>query len=127
MISKLKPFMAYLDHQQYGRLKSFSAKSKIPMSQLIREAVDARIAEGDRYVLGFNKGLQAAIDAIHNNRASQMKFPSGKSFGDVFKDDIEHLLIKEGNERKVTAEELVARLHEGSTSNEDQGDKSLGL
>ena len=53
----LKPFMAYIDEGQYARMRRFSVKSRIPMSQLIREAIDMRISNGSPYVDGFNAGI----------------------------------------------------------------------
>jgi hypothetical protein len=60
-----KPFLTYLDPREYVKLKKFAAKNKIPMTQLVREAVTARISGGNVYVNGFNDGLQAAIDAVN--------------------------------------------------------------
>lgn len=123
--SKLKPFMAYLEVGQHQDLKRFSQRSKIPMSQLIREAVDARITQGDRYVAGYNKALHDAIEAIYNNRASKMKFPSGKSFADVFTEELEKLIIKESYVQVAQAPD--ARGNAGSSGTEDEGDQSLGV
>lgn len=122
--SKLKPFMSYLETSQLQELRRFSKRSKIPMSQLIREAVSARLAQGDRYVVGYNKALHDAIEAIGNNKASKMKFPSGKSFADVFTEELERLMIKE---TYVQASFNVPRGDEGSAGNEDEGDPSLGV
>lgn len=126
--SKLKPFMAYLEVAQHQDLKRFSQRSKIAMSQLIREAVDARITQGDRYVAGYNKALHDAIEAIYNNRASKMKFPSGKSFADVFTEELEKLIIKETHvQNQRTAQVNAARGNERGSSLEDEGDPSLGV
>lgn len=126
--SKLKPFMAYLEVAQHQDLKRFSQRSKIPMSQLIREAVDARITQGDRYVAGYNKALHDAIEAIYNNRASKMKFPSGKSFADVFTEELEKLIIKESHvQTQRTAPASEAGRDAGGTGTEDEGDQGLGV
>ena len=126
--SRLKPFMAYLEVAQHQDLKRFSQRSKIPMSQLIREAVDARITQGDRYVAGYNKALHDAINAIYNNRASKMKFPSGKSFADVFTEELEKLIIKETHvQTQRTARVNEARGDERGPGSEDEGDPSLGV
>ena len=84
----LKPFMAYIEEGQYGRMRKFSLKSRIPMSQLIREAIEIRIAAGDPYTSGFNDGLDKAVNVVANNKASQMRFPSGKSFAELFTEEI---------------------------------------
>lgn len=87
--TKLKPFMAYIENTQYTKLRKLSTKSKIPMSQLIREAIDIRIAEGNQYTVGFNNGLNHAMHLISINQASQMRFPSGKSFAELLNEQIE--------------------------------------
>ena len=122
------PVMIYLSHDDKERLTKYATKNRIPASQVAREGIRMRMDGGDNpYNKGFNDGLNEAMQITRANKGAEMKFPSGKSFADVFKDDIEQLLIKEGHERKATAEELVARVHEGNTGDEDQSDKSLGL
>jgi hypothetical protein len=121
--SKLKPFMAYLEVSQHLAMKKFSKNSKVPMSQLIREAIDMRISEGDRYTAGYNKGVQDSIKTLKGNKVAKMRFPSGRTFGDVFAQDINKLVI---HEREATAEELVSRIDEAGTGFEDEGDTGLG-
>lgn len=121
--SKLKPFMAYLEGSQHMALKKFSRANSIPMSQLIREAIDMRISEGDRYTAGYNKGVQDSIKTLKGNKVAKMRFPSGRSFGDVFAQDINKLVI---HERETTAEELVSRIDAGGTGLEDESDTGLG-
>lgn len=128
--SKLKPFMAYLGAEQHRDLKRFSQRNKIAMSQLIREAVDARITQGDRYVAGYNKALHDAIDAIYNNRAAKMKFPSGKSFADVFNEEIQKLIITESHVQKPStspAQASSSGRNEGGSGTEDESDQGLGV
>lgn len=98
-----KGFMAYLDDEQHSKLKSYSESSGISMSQLIREAVDARISKGNPYVAGFNKGVESSIVAINSNTASQMRFPSGASFAEILGADLNRLKLEETNEGKETA------------------------
>lgn len=126
MTSKFKPMMAYLEYPQYGRLKKFSDHHKIPMSQVIREAIEARIADGDRYSIGYNTALKHAVQKVSENKAAKMRFPSGKSFADLVIEDIETLIIKE-NHAKRSAEEAAARSDEGGTETEDDSDSRLGL
>jgi 16S rRNA U516 pseudouridylate synthase RsuA-like enzyme len=54
--NRMKPFMAYLEETKYVQLKRFSKHSKIPMSQLVREAIEPpSLSPGDKYhVTGFN-------------------------------------------------------------------------
>lgn len=91
----LKPFMAYLSRDQYARMKKFSDKTRIPMSKLIREAIDMRIAKGNQYVEGFNAGIDAAIKAVSANKASEMRFPSGKSFAELINEDLENARLSD--------------------------------
>lgn len=85
----LKPFMAYIEEDQYARMRKFSTKTRIPMSQLIREAIDMRIATNAPYVDGFNAGLQKAMSIVSANKAAEMRFPSGKSFAELINTDLE--------------------------------------
>ena len=127
MISKLKPFMAYLEYQQYGRLKLFSAKTKIPMSQIIREAIEARISSGDRYQTGYNSAINHAIEVVKNNKAAKMRFPSGKSFADLIVEDLQLLTLKANHETEATAKPSISGGHEESTGGEDGSDTRLGI
>lgn len=105
-MTRSKPFMCYLDEAQHQRLRKFANKSKLPMTQIIREGIDARIAEKNPYFHGFNEGVKQAIAAVSSNKASQMRFPSGKSFGDLIIDDLNNILLKDTNhgEREITAD-----------------------
>ena len=103
-----KPFLTYLDPREYVKLKKFAAKNKIPMTQLVREAVTARISGGNVYVNGFNDGLQAAIDAVNAMKHAQMRFPSGKSFAELVTDDLIVRRMKEANNESDGAKESVS-------------------
>jgi len=84
----LKPFMAYLEESQHALLMKFSKKTQIPMSRLVREAITMRIAENNPYMSGFNDGLNKAIEVVHANKASQMRFPSGRSFAELVGEEL---------------------------------------
>lgn len=100
-----KPFLTYVEHQEYAKLKKFAAKNKIPMAQIVREAITARIVGGDPYVTGFNDGLQEAINAVNAMKHAQMRFPSGQSFAELVTDDLIVRRMKEvKNESERTAE-----------------------
>ena len=102
-----KPFLTYLEPKEYIKLKRFAAKNKMPMTQLVREAVTARIAGGNAYVDGFNAGLQTAIDAVNAMKHAQMRFPSGKSFAELVTDDLIVRRMKEANNESDGAKESV--------------------
>ena len=95
---KFKPFMAYLEPSVYKDMKAFSKRKRTPMSQLVREAIHARIASGDVYTAAFNAGLKAAMQSALDNKAANMRFPSGKSFGELVCEDIEKLTLVEHEE-----------------------------
>ena len=86
--SKVKQFMTYLDPNEIVNLKRFAKKKKITMSQVIREALRARMAEGNPYNSGFNDGVDTCIKLVNDNKASQMRFPSGSSFAELIEIDL---------------------------------------
>lgn len=90
-----KPFLTYLHHAEYAKLKKFATKNKTPMTQIVREAVTARISGGNAYVSGFNDGLQEAINTVNAMKHAQMRFPSGKSFAELVSDDLTVRRMKE--------------------------------
>lgn len=127
-ISNLKPFMAYLTFDQYARLKRFSSKNKVPMAQVIRESIDARIAEDDRYSHGYNTALQAAMRVVDENKAAKMRFPSGRSFAELVNADIKKLTLESNHEeREITAKAPHPGGDEGGAGTKDEGDTSLGV
>jgi hypothetical protein len=87
--------MAYLLPSEISRLKKFSKQSKTPMSQIVREAVTARLASENPYIKGFNDGLTNAIETITNMQASQMRFPSGKSFAELVEEELRPCKLSE--------------------------------
>lgn len=91
----LKPFMAYIEDSQHAAMMKYSKKANIPMSQLIREAISLRIAPDNPYRAGFNDGLNKAMKVVESNKASQMRFPSGKSFAELVNEDIENAKMVE--------------------------------
>jgi|688.fasta_scaffold387354_3 hypothetical protein len=94
----LKPFMAYIQESQHASMEKFSRKNKIPMSQLVREAIEMRISTGNPYIKGFNDGLNKAINIVSSHKASQMRFPSGKSFAELVNEEIITAQMSEQNE-----------------------------
>lgn len=101
----LKPFMAYLEEGQYTRMRRFALKTRIPMSQLIREAIDMRIANGNPYVDGFNAGIEKAMTVVSANKAAEMRFPSGKSFAELINADLENTRMDKNAEESPSGEQ----------------------
>ena len=85
---KLKPFMTYMDDHDYVKLKKFAKAKRVTMAKILREGLMVRMAEDNPYINGFNDGLNAAVKIINEHQASQMRFPSGQSFGELITDEI---------------------------------------
>ena len=94
----LKPFMAYIDETQYNQMKKFCNKNKLAMSQLIREGIQIRITPGNPYTEGYNAGIKSAMKVVADNKASGMRFPSGKSFAELINEDLEKVILHENVE-----------------------------
>jgi len=92
---KLKPFMTYLDDADYVKLKKFARTKRVTMARILREGLEVRMAEDNPYLKGFNDGLIAATKVINENQASQMRFPSGQSFGELMTLEISKLTMWE--------------------------------
>jgi hypothetical protein len=91
---KLKPFMTYLDDADYLKLKKFAKSKKLTMARILREGLEVRMAQDNPYINGFNNGLNAATKAINDHQSSQMRFPSGQSFGDMMSVEIAKLTMR---------------------------------
>lgn len=96
-----KPFMTYLEPKDIALLKRFSKVHKIPMTQIIREGLSARLSSGDVYSNGFNAGLAKAVKVVNAIEAAQMRFPSGISFAELAEQEISKNLIREGADHET--------------------------
>jgi hypothetical protein len=94
---KLKPFMIYIDDGRLTAVKKLAKKSKTTITQTIREGIDLRLTPGS-HVAGFNQGIRKAMDVINQNKAAQMRFPSGKSFAELLNEEMETFLLEENHE-----------------------------
>ena len=65
------------------------------MARILREGLEVRMAQDNPYIQGFNDGLTAANKVINENQASQMRFPSGQSFGEMMSLEIANLTMRE--------------------------------
>lgn len=92
---KLKPFMTYLDDADYIKLKKFAKAKRVTMARILREGLEMRMAQDNPYLKGFNDGLNSATNVINANQASQMRFPSGQSFGELINAEIANLIMRE--------------------------------
>lgn len=97
-LSKYKAFMAYIEPRDLVRLKRFARTKKTTMAGLIREAVVARLAGGDPYNSGFNAGLRKAAEVAKETKGAQMRFPSGKTFGELVTDELENHFVVEASD-----------------------------
>jgi hypothetical protein len=92
---KLKPFMTYLDIDDYAKLKKFAKSERITMAQILREGLNLRMTSDNPYIKGFNDGLIAANNTVNQNQVFQMKFPSGQSFADLLTSEISKLTMND--------------------------------
>jgi hypothetical protein len=86
------PLMVYVSPNERDSIKSFAKDNGIKVSQLAREAFDMRMASGNQFNEGFNKGLNEAMKIAKNCNGAQMMFPSGKSYATIVCDDIKKFL-----------------------------------
>jgi len=99
-----KPFMAYLTQADIDKLKLYADTNKVPMAQLIREAVAMRMAGENIFAEGYNKGITKAIDVVGDMKMAQLKFPSGTSFAEYVRDELsKHTLRNEEPKEKPNA------------------------
>lgn len=103
-----KPFMTYLTTHDIARLKRTAKKVKLPMAQLIREAINARLSGGDPYNSGFNDGLKKAISTVSSIQAAHMRFPSGKSFAELVEEEVIKQMIHEVADEANGAEKSMS-------------------
>jgi len=96
-----KPFMAYLEPVEIDKLKKFAKQTKLPMAQIVREAISQRMANGDPYQAGFNAGVDKSIDTVNNMKPAQFRFPSGKSFAEMIDDELNKLKRREKKAKEV--------------------------
>jgi len=96
--SKYKPFMTYLEPPDLNALKKYSKKHNKPMSIIVREALSAKLAEGDPYSAGFNAGVDKSIEMIHNTQGAQLRFPSGTSVAELLENELIKLKMRETHE-----------------------------
>ena len=82
--------MIYLPPAELADLKKFAKSGKKPVSHIAREGIRMRLAgEDNPYNQGFDDGLKAAMEIAQKTKGAQMRFPSGKSFGQLVCDEIE--------------------------------------
>lgn len=84
------PVMVYIEPKELLELKRYAKSAKKAVSQVVREGVTMRLASTeDPYNQGLKDGLNKAMELAQVTKGAQMKFPSGKSFGDLVCDEIE--------------------------------------
>jgi hypothetical protein len=107
---KYKPFMAYVEADVLLKLKKFAKKKRTTMTEVVREALNARLMPGDPYVSGFNAGIDSAVIAVKNTKGAQMRFPSGKTFAELTSEEIERHYLPENVNEAVGRNESVSRV-----------------
>jgi len=82
--------MIYMPPAELADLKKFAKSSKKPVSHVAREGIRMRLAgEDNPYNQGYDDGLNAAMEIAQKTKGAQMRFPSGKSFGQLVCDEID--------------------------------------
>lgn len=84
------PLMIYMPPAELADLKKFAKSGKKPVSHVAREGIRMRLAgENNPYNQGYDDGLNAAMEIAQKTKGAQMRFPSGKSFGQLVCDEID--------------------------------------
>lgn len=84
------PLMIYVPPKEISKIKSFAKSRRSTVSQIAREALQAKMAgTDDPFNKGFNAGLKRAMEITMASPGSQMMFPSGRSFGDLVCESIQ--------------------------------------
>ena len=96
-----KPFMAYLEPAEIDKLKKFAKQTKLPMAQIVREAISQRMANGDPYQAGFNAGVDKSVSDVIDMKPAKMRFPSGASFAELVETELQKLKRKEKKTKEV--------------------------
>jgi hypothetical protein len=85
----VKPLMVYLPPGDLNTLKRYAKNMGKPVSQVVREGVSMRLADSENpYNEGMKAGLIKAVEIMLESPGSKMRFPSGKSFGEMVRDEI---------------------------------------
>jgi hypothetical protein len=81
--------MIYVFKENLGEIRAYAKKQKVSLSQIAREGLSMRMAQGDLYMQGLNDGLDVGMNAIRESNWAQMIFPSGRTFADLICDELE--------------------------------------
>lgn len=85
----VSPLMIYVPPADLADLKRFAKSAKKPISHVAREGIRMRLAGANNpYNKGFDEGLNAAMEIAKKTKGAQMRFPSGKSFGQLVCEEI---------------------------------------
>ena len=85
----IHPVMIYVFKENLEEIRAYAKKQKVSLSQIAREGLSMRMAQGDLYMQGLNDGLDVGMNAIRESNWAQMIFPSGKTFADLICDELE--------------------------------------
>jgi hypothetical protein len=89
----LKAVMIYLTHDDADRLRKFADDRNLSVSKIAREGVKMMMdKQGDRFEMGFNEGLNIAMQTVNDTKSMHMMFPSGKSFAELVCESLSPLI-----------------------------------
>lgn len=87
----VRPMVNYFYPYQIENLKKFARVNGRSVTQVVREAVDVRLAgsgERSQYEEGLKEGLEKARSIALNSEGADMRFPNGRSFGEIVYDNV---------------------------------------
>lgn len=86
--------MIYAPPEELKRVRGFAKDVRKTVSSVVREGILMRIAaEKNPFEEGFERGLSLAMDVAKTCKGGSMKFPSGKSFGELVAEELEKYRI----------------------------------
>ena len=89
----LKAVMIYLTHDDADKIRKFADDRGLSVSKIAREGLQMMMdKQGERFEMGFNEGLNIAMQTINETKSMHMMFPSGKSFAELVCESLSPLI-----------------------------------
>ena len=89
----LKAVMIYLTHDDADKIRIFADDRGLSVSKIAREGLQMMMdKQGERFEMGFNEGLNIAMQTINETKSMHMMVPSGKSFAQLVCESLSPLI-----------------------------------
>jgi hypothetical protein len=89
----LKAVMIYLTHDDADKIRKFADDRGLSVSKIAREGLQMMMEkQGERFEMGFNEGLNVAMQTVNDTKSMHMMFPSGKSFAELVCESLSPLI-----------------------------------